>query len=611
MPPVVPKTDPIKIVEDLVKNNRIAVFSKTTCPYCIKVKQLFSALNLEIGVIEVDTREDGADIQDALLQKTGQNTVPNVFVNGEHVGGCDKTIEAHHSGRLQFLLNKSQGDASVEMTDAVKYDYDLVVIGGGSGGLAASKEAALLGAKVAVCDFVVPTPIGTTWGLGGTCVNVGCIPKKLMHQAAILGQSVEDAKTFGWELPEKAKHDWTTMVGAIQAHIGSLNWGYRVALREKKVEYINAFAEFVDPHTLKTTDKRQKEKTITAKYILLATGGRPRYPDIPGAQEFGITSDDIFSLPHHPGKTLLVGASYIALECAGFLAGLGINSTVMVRSILLRGFDQQIANLIGNYMEKHKIRFQRGYVPIKLERIEEGSPEKGTPGRIMVTSQNEEGELMEEEYNTVLFAIGRDACTNKIGIEKANVMLNPKNGKVICDEKEQTNIPHIYAIGDILDGKLELTPVAIQAGRLLAKRLFGNGTLITDYVNVPTTVFTPLEYGCVGLSEEDAIAKYGADDIEVYHSFLTPLEVTVPKRDGNEGYAKLICVKSLDEKVVGFHILSPNAGEITQGFAIGLKLGAKKADFDNLIGIHPTIAEVFTTLNSTKSSGADVLQKGC
>ncbi|KZS14998.1 thioredoxin reductase 1, cytoplasmic isoform X1 [Daphnia magna] len=606
MAPVIPKGDPIQIIDNLIKNNRIAIFSKTTCPFCMKVKKLFSSLNLEVAVIELDTREDGDDIQDALLQKTGQKTVPNVFVSGENVGGCDNTIAAHQNGRLEFLLNKSQAGPKTEIPDDVKYDYDLVVIGGGSGGLAASKEAALLGAKVAVCDFVVPTPIGTTWGLGGTCVNVGCIPKKLMHQAAILGQSVSDAKKFGWELPDTAKHNWHTMVEGIQAHIGSLNWGYRVALREKKVNYLNAFAEFVDPHTLKTTDKKKKETTITSKYILLATGGRPRYPDIPGAREFGITSDDIFSLPHHPGKTLLVGASYIALECAGFLAGIGVDSTVMVRSILLRGFDQQIAELIGSYMAKHGIRFQRGYVPIKLERIEEGSP-----GRIKVTSQNELGELMEEEYNTVLFAIGRDACTNNIGIEKANVMLNTRNGKVICDEKEQTNVPHIYAIGDILDGKLELTPVAIQAGRLLAKRLFGGGTLITDYVNVPTTVFTPLEYGSVGFSEEDAIAKYGANDIEVYHSFLTPLEVTIPKRDDNEGYAKLICVKSLNEKVVGFHILSPNAGEITQGFAIGLKLGATKADFDNLIGIHPTIAEVFTTLNTTKSSGADVLQKGC
>lgn len=605
MAPIIPKGEPTQIVDQFIKNNRIAVFSKTTCPFCSKVKELFKSINLEFSALELDTLENGPAIQEALLQKTGQRTVPNVFVNGEQVGGCDKTIEAHQNGRLQFLLNKSQAPPE-QQTPEVSYDYDLIVIGGGSGGLAASKEAALLGAKVAVCDFVTPTPIGTTWGLGGTCVNVGCIPKKLMHQAAILGQSIDDSKKFGWNLPENASHDWNTMVQGIQDHIGSLNWGYRVALREKKVNYLNAFAQFVDAHTIKTTDRRKKETTITGKYILLATGGRPRYPDIPGAQEYGITSDDIFSLPYNPGKTLLVGASYIALECAGFLAGIGVDSTVMVRSILLRGFDQQIAEMIGGYMEKHGVKFHRGWVPTKLERIEEGAP-----GKIKVTAQNEAGEVMEEEYNTVLFAIGRDACTNQISIENAGVQLNSKNGKVICDEKEQTNVPNIYAIGDILDGKLELTPVAIQAGRLLAKRLFTGETRLTDYVNVPTTVFTPLEYGAVGLSEEDAIAKYGADDIEVYHSYITPLEVTVPKRDENTSYAKLVCVKSLNEKVVGLHILAPNAGEITQGFAIGLKLGATKADFDNLIGIHPTVAEVFTTLNTTKSSGADVLQKGC
>ena len=219
--------------------------------------------------------DDGPDIQDALLQKTGQKTVPNVFVNGTHIGGCDKTMEANQNGTLQFLLTKSNAAPTEDLT--VQYDYDLIVIGGGSGGLAASKESAVLGAKVAVCDFVEPTPIGTTWGLGGTCVNVGCIPKKLMHQAAILGTSINDAKKFGWELPENGKemiafwpwrlyiwlilcfdiiaasHTWTAMVENVQAHIGSLNWGYRVALREKKVNYLNAFAEFVDPHTIKVT----------------------------------------------------------------------------------------------------------------------------------------------------------------------------------------------------------------------------------------------------------------------------------------------------------------------------------------------------------------------
>ena len=256
------------------------------------------------------------------------------------------------------------------------YDYDIVVIGGGSGGLAASKEAARLGKKVAVCDFVVPSPAGTSWGLGGTCVNVGCIPKKLMHQAALLGEAVQDAKSFGWEVEKKeVKHNWTKMVEEIQSHIGGLNWGYRVALREKEVTYLNEFAEFIDEHKLKTVNKKGKEKEITADKFIIATGGRPKYPDIPGV-EHGISSDDLFSLPHNPGKTLLVGASYIALECAGFLAALGCDTTVMVRSILLRGFDQQMAVKIGDYMEEHGVNMIRECVPSSIERIEEGAPGK-------------------------------------------------------------------------------------------------------------------------------------------------------------------------------------------------------------------------------------------
>ncbi len=264
--------------------------------------------------------------------------------------------------------------------EAHPYDYDVVVIGGGSGGLAASKEAARLNRKVAVCDFVVPSPPGTTWGLGGTCVNVGCIPKKLMHQASILAESRKDSEAFGFPSAGSNAVDWGTMVQNVQDHIGSLNWGYRVALRDKQVKYLNEYASFVDKHTLKTVNKKGKENKITSRYFVVATGGRPRYPDIPGAKELGITSDDIFSLPYNPGKTLLVGASYISLETAGFLHGVGIRATVMVRSILLRGFDQQCAERIGEFMEGQGVDFIRGCVPTALERVEEGKP-----GKIKVT----------------------------------------------------------------------------------------------------------------------------------------------------------------------------------------------------------------------------------
>lgn len=585
------------LIDDHIAKNKVMMFSKISCPFCDDVKELFNSLNIEFGVLELDQVSNGSLIQQGLLEKTGQRTVPNIFIKGEHIGGCDDTMKLHREEKLLPMVNAADHS----------YDYDVIVIGGGSGGLAASKEAARLGLKVAVCDFVKPTPKGTTWGLGGTCVNVGCIPKKLMHQAAILGESLKDAQEYGWNSePEKKKHDWPKMVEQIQNHIGGLNWGYRVSLREKSVTYMNEYAQFTDPHTLKTVNKKGKEKTVTADKFIIASGGRPRYPEIPGAKELGITSDDIFSLPHAPGKTLLVGASYIALECAGFLKGLGFDVSVMVRSILLRGFDQQMASKIGDYMEEHGINMIRECVPTGLEEVE-----AGTPGKIKVTAKYNDGTDFTDEFNTVIFAIGRNACTSNIGLDKLGVKLNPKNGKILHDDGERTNVPHVYAIGDVLDDKPELTPVAIQAGKLLARRIAGVSDVLTDYVNVCTTVFTPLEYGCCGLSEEDAIAKHGKENIEVYHANFWPLEWTVAHRPENACYTKLVVDKANNEKVLGFHYLGPNAGEVTQGFGIAMRMGATKANFDSLIGIHPTTAESLTTLEISKSSGVDPSATGC
>ncbi|XP_077987792.1 thioredoxin reductase 1, cytoplasmic-like [Glandiceps talaboti] len=582
------------LIDQHIANNTVMLFSKSTCPFCKKIKELFNSIDVPYKVVELDQMDIGKDIQDKLLEMTGQRTVPNVFINGKHIGGCDDTLKKHRNGELMSLISDQN------------YDYDLIVIGGGSGGLAASKAAAELGKKVAVCDFVKPTPKGTTWGLGGTCVNVGCIPKKLMHQAAVLGHSLEDARKFGWKVENEVQHNWDTMKTAIQNYIGSLNWGYRVQLRDKNVTYQNAYAEFVDPHTVKTVNKRGKETTLTAEKFVLAVGMRPRYPDIPGAKEYCITSDDLFSLAYNPGKTLVVGASYVALECAGFLAGIGLDVTVMVRSILLRGFDQDMANKIGDYMESHGVKFIKEHIPTKIVQLEEGQP-----GKLQVyykpTNTSEEKSL---ECNTVLFGIGRDACTGTIGLDKAGVEVNPKNGQLQA-VNEQTNVPHIYAVGDILEGKPELTPVAIQAGKLLAKRLYDGSNVQCDYINIPTTVFTPLEYGCCGYSEEDAITKFGEDNIEVYHTYYRPLEYTVAEREDNVCYAKVICNMKDNERIIGFHVLGPNAGEMTQGFSLGMKCGATKEQLDSTIGIHPTCAEVFTTLTSTKRDGGDVVQSGC
>ncbi|XP_038224796.1 thioredoxin reductase 1, cytoplasmic isoform X3 [Dermochelys coriacea] len=552
--------------------------------------------------LELDKTEDGQKLQDALYELTMETSVPIVFVQQKQIGDYDKILKAHKEGKIQKLLETKGHD---HMQDS--YDYDLIVIGGGSGGLAASKEAAKYGKKVMVLDYVTPTPRGTRWGLGGTCVNVGCIPKKLMHQAALLGQALQDSRKFGWQFEEKVKHSWETMTEAVQNYIGSLNWGYRVSLREKKVTYENAYGEFVGPHTIKATNNKGKEKFYTAEKFLIATGERPRYLGVPGDKEYCISSDDLFSLPYCPGKTLVVGASYVALECAGFLAGLGLDVTVMVRSILLRGFDQEMANKIGEHMEEHGIKFIKQFVPTKIEQLEEG-----TPGKLKVIAQSTDGrEITEGEYNTVLLAVGRDACTRTIGLDKVGVKINERSGKIPVSDEEQTNVPYIYAIGDVLEGKLELTPVAIQAGRLLARRLYAGTTLKCDYVNVPTTVFTPLEYGACGFSEETALEKFGEENIEVYHSYFWPLEWTVPSRDNNKCYAKIICNIQDNEQVIGFHVLGPNAGEVTQGFSAAIKCGLTKAQLDNTIGIHPVCAEIFTTLSETKRSGGNILQSGC
>lgn len=583
------------MIETSIKSNTVMMFSKSYCPFCKKIKELFGSLGVVYHALEIDLEANGAEIQSTLFEMSGQRTVPNTYIKGKHLGGADDTLKAHSDGKLMQMIRDET------------YDYDLLVIGGGSGGLACSKEAAALGAQVAVCDFVKPTPKGTSWGLGGTCVNVGCIPKKLMHQAALLGEAVKDSRKYGWELSEQVAHNWETMTTAIQNHIGSLNWAYRVQLREKSVKYYNAFAIFEDEHTVKLIDRKGKEEKITADKFVLATGERPRYPNIEGVKDYSITSDDLFSLPYSPGKTLVLGASYVALECAGFLKGIGLDVTVVVRSILLRGFDQDIANKVGDYMEKHGVRFLKKFLPSKVEKLEDG-----TPGRYKVTMKNTEtGEEVVDEFNTILLGIGRDPCTSGIGLEKIGVKLDEKTGCVIADDYEQTSVANVYAVGDILLGKPELTPVAIQAGRLLARRLFGGANEKCDYINVPTTVFTPLEYGACGYSEEDAIAKFGEENIEVYHSNFQPLEFTVAERDNNDCYGKIICNKADNERVVGFHVLGPNAGEMTQGFSMGVKMGATKKDFNNLIGIHPTNAEIFTTMDTTRSSGEDTASAGC
>ena len=266
-----------------------------------------------------------------------------------------------------------------------EYDYDVFVIGGGSGGISCARNAAQMGLRVALADFVEPSPAGTKWGLGGTCVNVGCIPKKMMHYAGILAEARTDMAKQGWNVNAEERPDWTTMATNIQTHIKTLNWGFKADLIKAKVKFFPAYASFVDPHRVQLRKANGDTSEVTSDKFVIAVGGRPSYPEIPGAREFGISSDDIFSKKTNPGKTLVVGASYVALECAGFMQALGIDTTVMVRSILLRGFDEDMANLIGDHMSYYHTKFIRGATPSSLARAEEGGP-------ITVTYNDAEGE---------------------------------------------------------------------------------------------------------------------------------------------------------------------------------------------------------------------------
>ncbi|CAB9504796.1 Glutathione reductase, chloroplastic (Fragment) [Seminavis robusta] len=490
------------------------------------------------------------------------------------------------------------------------YDYDLVVIGGGSGGMAASKEAADLGAKVACLDFVKPSPAGTTWGLGGTCVNVGCIPKKLFHIGSMLKESIqEDGPSFGMNnLPLNGngdepqhpdiQHSWEELRENVINYIRSLNFKYRVRLREKNVTYLNKLGRFVDKHTLEVKDKKGKLSQITSSRFLIAVGGRPTPLACPGG-ELAISSDDVFSLEKNPGKTLCVGASYISLECAGFLAGLGIDTTVAVRSILLRGFDRECADKIDAYMVKHGVKFKRQVTPAKLEQIGE---------KIKVTFSDG----TDEEFDTVLGAIGRTADTEQLGLDNVGVDINPKNKKILGKLEQSVSAPNIYAVGDVLEGSPELTPVAIQAGIALARRLFGGSKEPMDYINVCTTVFTPIEYSCVGYSEDDAIEKFGLDNIEVYHREFLPLEWSISHgRSENFAFAKVITEKEAPQKVLGIHYLGPQAGEVMQGYGAAIKCGLTFEKLSNTVGIHPTSSEELVTLSVTKASGEDAAAGGC
>jgi len=442
------------------------------------------------------------------------------------------------------------------------YDYDLFTIGAGSGGVRASRMAAATGARVAVAEERY---------MGGTCVNVGCIPKKLFAYAGHYAEDIEDAAGYGWTVAPPS-FDWPTLVANKDKEITRLNGVYERILTGAGVKILRARACVVDPHTVEVDGKR-----VTAAHILVATGGWPVIPDVPG-KELAITSNEAFFLPKLPNKVVVVGGGYIAVEFASIFHGLGVETVLSYRGErLLREFDADLGTFLGEQMAKKGVEVLLKSQVRAIER-------RG--GRLVCAMAD--GATIEAD--TVMYATGRAPNTKGLGLEQAGVKLTP-NGAVIVDAHYQSSVPSIHAIGDVIH-RMQLTPVALAEGMVIVDRLFGRGERRMSYENIATAIFSNPNVATVGLSEAQARAKYA--EIDIYRSTFTALKHQLTGR-GERTLMKLVVDKATD-RVLGVHMVGAEAGEIVQGFAVALVCGATKRQFDATIGIHPTAAEELVTM---------------
>ncbi|MCA1993103.1 MAG: glutathione-disulfide reductase [Coleofasciculus sp. S288] len=444
------------------------------------------------------------------------------------------------------------------------YDYDLFVIGGGSGGIATARRAAQYGAKVAVAEFD---------RLGGTCVNRGCIPKKLMVYASHFPDLFKDAQGFGWS-PVQSTLDWQKMTTAVNQELDRLNGVYQNMLDKAGVDLFRGYAKFLDPHTLEIEDRK-----VTAEKILIAVGGHPVKPDIPGI-EHALVSDDIFLLKEQPKRILIMGGGYIGVEFACIMNGLGSEVSLLIRkNLILRGFDDDIRSEIQAGMENHGIRVLASSEASSIEKIPEG---------LRVTLSGNHQEIIFTDV--ILSATGRKPNLDNLGLENAGVEIS--NGAIAVDRYSQTSQEHIFAVGDCTD-RINLTPVAINEGRAFADTVFGGQSRTMSYENVPSAVFSTPEAATVGLTEAEAQEQYG-EAVKLYRARFKPTYHSLSGR--NEKVMVKLVVEQDTDKVLGAHMVGENAAEIIQGIAIAIKMGATKKDFDATVGIHPTIAEEFVTL---------------
>ena len=446
-------------------------------------------------------------------------------------------------------------------------EYDYIVIGGGSGDIASANRDAMHGAKVILFEGKE---------VGGTCVNVGCVPKKVMWYGAQVAETLHRyAGEYGFDVTIN-KFDFATLKANRQAYIDRIHGSYERGFDNNGVERVYEYARFVDPHTVEVAGER-----YTAPHILIATGGHALYPNIPGS-EYGITSDGFFELDEVPKRTAVIGAGYIAVEVAGVLNALGSDTHLFVRKDRpLRTFDKDIVDVLVDEMAKSG--------PTLHTHANATEVVKNADDSLTISFDN--GETI--TVDCLIWAIGRAANTSGFRLEKTGVKLTEK-GTIYSDEFENTSVPGIYALGDVT-GKLDLTPVAVKAGRQLSERLFNNkADAKLDYTDVATVVFSHPVIGSVGLTEEKAIAKYGAENIKVYKSSFTPM-YTALGENRQPSTMKLVTLGD-DEKIIGLHGIGYGVDEMIQGFSVAIKMGATKADFDNTVAIHPTGSEEFVTM---------------
>lgn len=444
--------------------------------------------------------------------------------------------------------------------------YDLIAIGGGSGGIAVAIRAAKYGAKCAVIE---------AGKLGGTCVNRGCVPKKVTWYAADIAHTLHDAPDYGFETA-LSTIDWAQLKKARDTYLARLNTIYRSNLDGSNVDIVEGMAHFVDENTLAVSDTE-----YTADHIVIATGGKPILPVLPGA-ELGITSDGFFEMDKLPERVAIVGAGYIAVELAGMLNSLGSEVTMLMRRQHMLGkFDIMVRETLMESMQDDGVNIMTN---IRIESVE-----READGTLTLNAQHDHRLT---GFDCLIWAIGREANIATLNLAMAGVEMET-NGFIITDDFQNTNVPGIYALGDVT-GRAALTPVAIAAGRCLAERLFGNkpGSHL-DYENIPTVVFSHPVVGSVGLSEDEAYDLHG-DAVKVYHSRFTPLYHAITARKVRSTM-KLITVGA-EEKIIGCHIVGMGADEMLQGFAVAIRMGATKADFDTTVAIHPTSAEELVTM---------------